>query len=162
MKIGNTNSAVNSEPFMEECPMKGRMCQCSSEDKCIHSTTSEELKKEWIDDYKKLIVSRGIEISAQGIFIIRDFINFLLAKQQEEFVKMIESKQEDDYKVLFQTPLIDKSCRCNFENGDIIEIDKEGRHKKCGKYLPSPVPIKTSFEQFKEDLLADIKSKLNK
>jgi hypothetical protein len=127
--------------------------------------TPEELKKEWeieFDEKFNAFPDNPVDyvVKKEVIDEIKSFISSLLAKQQEEFVKMIDSKQEDDYKVLLQTPSIDESCRCNFENGDIIELDKEGRHKKCGKYLPLPVPIKTSFEKFKEDLLADIKSKL--
>lgn len=39
----------------------------------------------WEEEYKKLIVHRGIEISAHGIFVLRDFIESLLESERKAF-----------------------------------------------------------------------------
>jgi hypothetical protein len=51
--IGNTHSAVFSEPFVEkvECPMKGRMCQCSDKEVCTHNQNSTHNRP--LDDEEK-------------------------------------------------------------------------------------------------------------
>lgn len=60
----------------------------------------ENIMAEWIDDYKKLIVARGIEISAHGILVIRDFIrqNFVPKGEVEKLRK--EFDPETDVKEL--------------------------------------------------------------
>ena len=52
---------------------------------------NEELKKEWADELEELIYQRYdvIDSKANGFQDVKSFISFLLAKQQEEFVKMI-------------------------------------------------------------------------
>ena len=62
---------------------------------------SEELKKEWereFDDFLFGLSIRSDYSSYIGSFHcakIKEFINLLLAKQQEEFVKILESKRPD-------------------------------------------------------------------
>jgi len=88
--------------------------------------SSEELKKEWSDEFDSFVKS------VYGLFLsettdrLKSFISSLLAKQQEEFVNMIEKLKSDVH-----TKQIGTS---DYQVGKLRALD---------------------------DLLADIKSKLN-
>ena len=86
-----------------------------------------ELKKEWERDYQN--IWSNIDTIENWSWIkleLKDFISSLLAKQQEEFVKMIESK-------------------IHWTDGEeLLADDTVARNNTL------------------DDLLADIKSKLNK
>ena len=45
--------------------------------------------KEWEERYKKQIVHHAVEISAQGIFVLRDFIAAELSRVREETLKEV-------------------------------------------------------------------------
>jgi hypothetical protein len=78
----------NGVPKEEKCVI-GNHDNCTSPfcpcypDEDIKKIRLNQLKDEMENEYKKLIVSRGIEISAQGIFVIRDFLSSHLQKTYE-------------------------------------------------------------------------------
>ena len=57
--------------------------------------------KEWEERYKKQIVHHAVEISAQGIFVLRDFIAAELSRVREETLKEVEGIVESITKTRF-------------------------------------------------------------
>jgi hypothetical protein len=99
----------------------------------------EELKKEWSDEFDEKyynknnpsgLNTRGFKFQKQMIDDVKSFISSLLAKQQEEFVKILESKKNGE-----KCP---KGWGCDH----------------CGGCVDL-------YDEALDDVLADIKSKLN-
>lgn len=78
---------------------------------------------------------------------IASAVEVAVANRDKEIVEMIEKFKAEP---LLMTSSSIFSCVCPFENGDIIELDKHYKHKKCGKSLPMAVPVKTPIEKLKD------------
>lgn len=107
-EINTRDKIVGGSDIM--CPMKGRMCQCSSESKCIHSYSekSNNLKqraREMFDEkFPRAIISinespwdRAERVETDGR-IVKDFIDQIIdlaiAEERKRIVEMIREFAE--------------------------------------------------------------------
>ena len=116
-----------------------------------------EFGRFWCDFQKRDIYSEKIKyIDSDDI---EEWIKINFLKISKHFIdkriikKIIEGIAEEDYKVIFKTKPLSEVCDCNFDNGDLIQLDEKRRHIKCGKYLNLPEPIETQVEKIKKDLI---------
>ena len=139
----NAHKYESAEDLGKDLPDSGWSGLTSDIDKKLREDNEKlrELGKFWYEKCKELITS-----IAQAV-----------AEERERVRGIIEGKQEEDYKILLITFSEYGSCRCDFRNGDIIVHDKDGIHTECGGKIDTGwVPIKNTFQQFKDDLLASL------
>lgn len=84
--------------------------------------------------------------------VIDEIIDLALAEERKKIIEMIDKFEAEP---LLMTSSTNMPCICGFENGDIIELDENNRHKTCGKPLPLIVPMKTPAQKLKEFLTKD-------
>lgn len=120
---------------------------------------NKELKEQTIKEWKEWYVKThplNIDLDSMADFWISK-LEQTVQMTEERIVKLIDKFEAEP--LLMTT--IDSPCICDFDNGDVIRLDEEGKHTKCGKTLNMPVPIKTSIQKLKKSLITN-KSDINK
>jgi hypothetical protein len=76
-----------------------------------------------------------------------DMRNFLSSYTKDLLQSVVGEIERIEKEPLLTTSGVEEICRCDFENGDIIELDKDEKHTKCGKKLPMAERIIPSSER---------------
>ena len=105
-------------------------CEKCHPERYVEEKSQSPIKQNWEEDYKKIIVTRGIEISAQGIFVIRDFIRSLLSAQSTSFEQKIKSLIVEEINIA-RSENEKTSCLTSLYNKVSNLLTQSNNHNAC-------------------------------
>jgi hypothetical protein len=123
---------------------------------------SEELKKEWVESFEQDFEMKNFALYSKKHDMpattneIKELISFLLAKQQEEISQRITEQYKQNPPYLDASSWWNYGLKMTFAQY-FLEKQQEEFVKKIQKAMPSHDAVQRTLD----DLLADIKSKLN-